>query len=115
MSCFRSLWLSGMPTEGRKVKARKPTDGIIPKTMRCRNNRSMAFQLPCAGIEEYKCSFFPQTIRDWNDLPDNPFSTTEMSDVRFAHAFLGLISPPSEPPGEIMSFYLSSYTESINF
>ena len=55
--------------------------------------------------------------------------------VRFTRAFKGLISPPSEPPGEIMSFgvspvnysdsdsnmsvsyllYLSSDTESINF
>ena len=28
----------------------------------------------------YKSSFFPQTIRDWNDLPDSLISTTEMSD-----------------------------------
>ena len=33
-----------------------------------------------ASIEAYKCSFFPQTIRDWNDLPDSLFSTAEMSD-----------------------------------
>ena len=25
-------------------------------------------------------SFFPQTIRDWNDLPDSPISSAEMSD-----------------------------------
>ena len=35
---------------------------------------------PWSGIEAYKCSFFPQTIRDWNDLPDSLFSTAEMSD-----------------------------------
>ena len=39
-----------------------------------------SFQLPSASIEAYKCSFFPQTIRDWNDLPDSLFSTAEMSD-----------------------------------
>ena len=31
-------------------------------------------------VPVYKCSFFPQTIRDWNDLPDSLFSTAEMSD-----------------------------------
>ena len=29
--------------------------------------------------EAYKSSFFPQTIRDWNDLPDSLISA-EMSD-----------------------------------
>ena len=37
-------------------------------------------QLPSACIEAYKCSFFPQTIRDLNDLPDSLFSIAEMSD-----------------------------------
>ena len=67
----------------------------------------------------YKCSFFPQTIRDWNYLPDSLFSTAEMSDdcvskPRFTRAFKGLISPPSEPPGEIMSFGVSpvNYSDS---
>ena len=58
---------------------------------------------PWSGIEAYKCSFFPQTIRDWNDLPDSLFSTAEMSDdcvSKFAslvRSSLGLISPASEP------------------
>ena len=64
------------------------------------------------------CTFFPQTIRDWNDLPDSLVSSAEMSDdcvsVRFTRAFKGLISPPSEPPGEIMSFGVSpvNYSDS---
>ena len=66
--------------KGLKGKARIPTDDLIPKTRRCRNSHSKAFQLPSASIEAYKCSFFPQTIRDWNDLPDSLFSTAEMSD-----------------------------------
>ena len=45
-----------------------------------KNNYSMAFQLAFISTEAFKCSFFPQTIRDWNDLPDSLFSTTEMSD-----------------------------------
>ena len=56
--------------KGLKGKARIPTDDLIPKTSRCRNSHSKAFQLPSASIEAYKCSFFPQTIRDWNDFPD---------------------------------------------
>ena len=66
--------------KGLKGKARIPTDDLIPKTRRCRNSHSKAFQLPSASIEAYKCSFFPQTIRDWNDLPDSLFSTAEISD-----------------------------------
>ena len=30
--------------------------------------------------DRYKSSFFPQTIRDWNDLPDSLVSSAEMSD-----------------------------------
>ena len=66
--------------KGLKGKARIPKDDLIPKTRRCRNRHSKAVQLPSASIEAYKCSFFPQTIRDWNDLPDSLFSTAEMSD-----------------------------------
>ena len=69
-----------LPFKGLKGKARIPTDDHIPKTRRCRNSHSMAFQLPSASIEAYKCSFFPQNIRDWNDLPDSLFSAVEMSD-----------------------------------
>ena len=97
--------------KGLKGKARIPTDDLIPKTRRCRNQHSLAFQIPSASKEAYKSSFFPQTIRDWNDLPDSLISSAEMSDdcvqVCFTRAFKGLISPPSEPPGEIMSFGVS--------
>ena len=65
--------------KGRKVKARIPTGDLIPKTRRCRNQHSMAFQIPSASVEAYKCNFFPQTIRDWNVLPDSLISSTELS------------------------------------
>ena len=97
--------------KGLKGKARIPTDDLIPKNRRCSNQHSLAFQIPSASKEAYKSSFFPQTIRDWNDLPDSLISSAEMSDdcvsVRFTRTFKGLISPPSEPPGEIMSFGVS--------
>ena len=55
--------------KGLKGKARIPTDDLIPKNRRCRNQHSLAFQIPSASKEAYKSSFFPQTIRDYNDLP----------------------------------------------
>ena len=50
--------------KGLKGKARIPTDDLIPKNRRCRNQHSLAFQIPSASKEAYKSSFFPQTIRD---------------------------------------------------
>ena len=37
----------------------------------------MAFQIPIADTDVYKGSFFPQTIRDWNALPDSLISSAE--------------------------------------
>ena len=53
--------------KGLKGKARIPTDDLVPKTRRCRNQHSMAYQIPSASVEAYECSFFSQNIRDWND------------------------------------------------
>ena len=50
--------------KGLKGKASVPTDDLIPKTRRCRNQHSMAFQTPIVNTDVYKGSFFPQTIRD---------------------------------------------------
>ena len=56
-----------------------PTDDLIPKNRRCRNNNSMAFPKSSASIEAYKCGFFPRTIKDWYDLFDSLFSTAIIS------------------------------------
>ena len=63
--------------KGLKGKAIVPTDDLIPKTRHCRNQHSMAFQTPIANTDVYKGSFFPQTIRDWNALPDSLISSAE--------------------------------------
>ena len=63
-----------------KGKARIPTDDLILKNRRCRNQHSLGFQIPSASKEAYKSRFFPQTIRDWNDLRDSLISSAEMSD-----------------------------------
>ena len=38
---------------------------------------TLAFQTPFANTDVYKGSFFPQTIRDWNTLPDSLISSAE--------------------------------------
>ena len=66
--------------KGLKGKARIPTDDLIPKNRRCRNQHSLVFQILSASIDAYKKSFFPQSIRDWNVLPDSLISSVELSD-----------------------------------
>ena len=51
--------------KGLKGKARIPTNDLIPKNRRCRNQHSMALQIPSASKEAYTSNFFPKTIRDW--------------------------------------------------
>ena len=63
-----------------KGKARIPTDDLIPKNRRCRNQHSLVFHIPSASKDSYKKSFFLQTIRDWNALPDLLISSAELSD-----------------------------------
>ena len=64
-----------------KGKASIPTDDLISKTRRCRNQHPMAFQTPIANTDVYEGSFFPQTIRDWNALPDSLISSAEDAEV----------------------------------
>ena len=66
--------------KGLKGKARIHTDGLIPKNRRCRNQHYLVFQIPTASKDAYKKSFFLQTIRDWNVLPDSLISSAELSD-----------------------------------
>ena len=66
--------------KGLKGKSRIPTNALIPKTRRGRNQHSLVFRIPSACKDVYKYSFFPQTIRDWNDLPESLISSSELSD-----------------------------------
>ena len=63
--------------KGLKGKASIPTDDLIPKTRRGRNLHLKAFQTPIANTDVYKCSFFPQPIRNWNVLSDSLISSAE--------------------------------------
>ena len=57
-----------------KGKASIPTADLIPLVRRCRNDHSM---VPLPNTDIYKCSFFSQTIRHWNALPDSLISSGE--------------------------------------
>ena len=63
--------------KGLKGKASVPIDDLILKTRRARNQYSMAFHIPIANTDVYEGSFFPQTIRDWNALPDSLILSAE--------------------------------------
>ena len=61
-----------------KGKARIPTNALIPKTRRCRNQNYMAFQIPSASKDAYiDKNSFTRTIRDWNDLAASLISSSE--------------------------------------
>ena len=68
--------------KGLKGKAMIPTDDLISKTRRGRNQHPLAFQIPSASKDVYydKYSLLSQTIRDWNDLPESLISSSELSD-----------------------------------
>ena len=59
--------------KGLKGNVRIPTatDDLIPKTRLGRNQHSLDFQTPSASKDVYKYIFFPQTIRDCNNLPES--------------------------------------------
>ena len=63
--------------KGLKGKASIPTDDLIPLVRHCRNDHSMAYQVPIANTDIYKRNFFLQTIRDWNALSDSLISSAE--------------------------------------
>ena len=63
--------------KGLKGAASIPTDDLIPPIGCSRNHHSMTFQTPAARTDIYKGSFFPQTVRDWNFLPDSIITSVE--------------------------------------
>ena len=63
--------------KGLKGAASIPTNDLVPPIRRTRNHHSLAFQIPMAGTDTYKSSFFPQTIRDWNLVTDSLITASE--------------------------------------
>ena len=71
--------------KGLKGSASIPTNDLVhplpPPTKLpirpVRNHNFLAFQTPFATTNIYKCSFFLQTIGDWNSLTDTLLSVAE--------------------------------------
>ena len=66
--------------KGLKGKANIQTDDLIPQTRCGRNQHSKAFQTLISNTDVCKCSFFSQTIRAWNVLPDFLISSAEVAE-----------------------------------
>ena len=99
--------------KGLKSKARIPKEDLIPKNRLCRNKHSLAFQIPSASKEAYKSSFFPQTIRDWNYLPDSLISSAKFASlVRVRDQFPSWRTPP--PPHHPLLRYCQFGASPVN-
>ena len=59
-------------------KASIPTEDLILKTRRGRNQHSMAFQSLSASTDVYNVIFYIQTVTDWNALPDSLISSADV-------------------------------------
>ena len=57
-----------------------PYDDLLPRNRCSRYQHPMTFQVPYARTDIYKYSFFPDTIRDWNALPESIISFAESSE-----------------------------------
>ena len=60
-----------------KVKPVYQQMTLFPKLGVIEISTRKAFQTPIANTDVYECSFLPQTIRDWNVLPDSLISSAE--------------------------------------
>ena len=67
--------------KGLKGMASIPTEYLIPPIRRSRNHHSLTIQISTAKTDIYKGSFFPQTFRDWNTLPDLIISSAEGAEM----------------------------------
>ena len=90
-----------------KGKARIPTDDLIPKNRRCRNQHSMVFQIPSASKDSYKKSFFTQTIRTGMPSLINTSTLLNCRTIAYTNSLplleLGT-NLPRPSPGEVLSF-----------
>ena len=64
-----------------KGAASIPTNVLVPPIRHVRNQHSLAFQTPFANTDIYKCSFFPQSIRDWNSLTDTLLTAAKFASL----------------------------------
>ena len=77
---------------------------LFPYSRHGRNQHFLAFQIPSVSKDVCKYSFFSETIRDWNDLPESLISSSDLSDDSVS-TFTSLVRvrdyfPPVTAPGE---------------
>ena len=63
--------------KGRKGAASISTTDLVPPVRHTGKHQSLTLHTHLANTDTYKCSFFPQTIRDWNSLTDSLISATQ--------------------------------------
>ena len=75
----------------------------------------MAFQTLPASTDVYKCSFFPQTLRDWNDFPDSLISSAEVSDESVSQTVRDWIDLPDSliSSAEVLDDCVSMFTSLV--
>ena len=87
-----------------KGRAKILTDDLIPKIGVVGINIPWHFRyLQQVQMPSYTV-FFPQTIRDWNELPDSFISSAELSDdcvSKFTSLVRAAVKP--HPPGVVLS------------
>ena len=66
--------------KGLKSAASIPTDDYFPQSGTA-EIITLTFHTPAARTDIYKGSFSPQTIRDWNALPDSINTSVEGAEV----------------------------------
>ncbi len=55
-----------------------PSTHLTPRTTNTRQNRQFSYLVPYARTESYRYSFFPDTIRLWNGLPESMTTCTTL-------------------------------------
>ena len=67
----RKLLVLIMLYKGLKGAASIPTNDLVPPHQAYQESSLPGIQIPMAGTDIYKSSFFPQTMKDWNLLTDS--------------------------------------------
>ena len=57
-------------------------DKLVPPDRISRNMNKNSFQIPSCNTTTRKESFYPRTIRDWNNLPDSVTSASSLDSFK---------------------------------
>ena len=103
----RDSWLV-LLYKGLKGKASIPTDDLIPLVRRCRNDHSMAYQVPIANTDIYKCGFSPRPLGTGMHFQTLLFPLLKVPRMVLLSSLLWWelgTSLPGHGPGEWLSFW----------